>query len=145
MFSQSLESCLTLCSPVDCSPPGPTVHRVLQGKILAWTAISSSSGSFWPRDWTQVFCIAGGFLNTEPPEKPFALHNWKQTIFLKKIFSSIKLRNHPRKLCSLTLACLLSWDGDHILLLKNWWKFFVSPSIDSLQIKRKISAFPETR
>ena len=38
-----------------------TVHGVLQTRILEWGAISFSRGSFWPRDWTQVSCIAGRF------------------------------------------------------------------------------------
>ena len=32
--------------------------------------IPFSRGSFWPRDWTRVSCLAGGFFTTEPPEKP---------------------------------------------------------------------------
>ena len=51
----------TLCDPVDCSPPGSSVHWVFQARILEWVAIPFSRGSSWPRDWTQVFCIVGGF------------------------------------------------------------------------------------
>ena len=42
-----------------CSPPGSSVHGILQARILEWDAIPLSSGSFWPRDWTMVSCIAG--------------------------------------------------------------------------------------
>ena len=45
----------------DCSPPGSSVHGILQPRILEWVAISSSRGSSWPRDQTQVSCIAGRF------------------------------------------------------------------------------------
>ena len=45
---------LTLCDPVDCSPPGPSVHGILQARILEWVAISFSRGSSWPRDRTQI-------------------------------------------------------------------------------------------
>ena len=38
------QSCPTLCDPVDCSPPGSSVHGILQARILEWVAISSSSG-----------------------------------------------------------------------------------------------------
>ena len=38
-------SCPTLCNPKDCSPPGSSVHRILQAKILEWVAISFSKGS----------------------------------------------------------------------------------------------------
>ena len=53
------QSCLTLCDPVDCSPPGFSVHRILQARMLEWVAISFSRGSSQPRDKTRVFLIAG--------------------------------------------------------------------------------------
>ena len=43
------------------SPPGSSVHGISQARILEWVAISFSRGSFWPRDQTQVFCIADRF------------------------------------------------------------------------------------
>ena len=55
------QSCLTLCNPTDCSPPGSSVHGILQARILEWVAISFSTVSFWSRDRTQVFWIAGRF------------------------------------------------------------------------------------
>ena len=51
----------------------PLSMGLLQGRILEWVAMPSSTGSSWPRDWTHVSCsscIAGGFLTTEPPGKP---------------------------------------------------------------------------
>ena len=50
--------CLTLWSPIDCRPPGSSVHGLFQARILAWIAISHSRGSSWPRDWTHVSCIS---------------------------------------------------------------------------------------
>ena len=41
---------LPLCDPVDCIPPGSSVHRILQARVLEWTAIPSSRGSSQPRD-----------------------------------------------------------------------------------------------
>ena len=66
-----VQLCLTLCRPMDCSPPSSSVHGSLQAKILEWVAISSCRGSSWPRDWTCVSYIAGGFLTTEPHGKPW--------------------------------------------------------------------------
>ena len=43
---------------MDCSPPGFSVHGILQARILEWVAISSSGGSSWPRDRTHVSSIA---------------------------------------------------------------------------------------
>ena len=40
------QSCLTLWGPMDCSPPGSSVHGILQEKILEWGAISYSGGVF---------------------------------------------------------------------------------------------------
>ena len=50
--------------PMDCSPPGSSVHGHFQGRILEWVAIPFSRRSFQPRDQTQVSCIAGGFFIT---------------------------------------------------------------------------------
>ena len=62
-------SCLTLCDPIDWSPPGSSVG-ILQARILGWVAMVFSKGYSWPRDWTWVSCTAGGFLPSESP-KPF--------------------------------------------------------------------------
>ena len=39
-LSEVAQSCLTLCDPMDCSPPGSSVHGILQARILEWVAIS---------------------------------------------------------------------------------------------------------
>ena len=49
--------CLTFCDPMDCSPPGPSVHEILQARILEWVAMPSSRGSFQLTDQTQVSCF----------------------------------------------------------------------------------------
>ena len=67
---------------MDCSPPGSSVHEILLARILEWVAISFCRGSSWPRDWTRVSCIAGGFFT---PEWPVSL--------LKRI---LKNRDHKR-------------------------------------------------
>ena len=61
--SEVARSCPTLCDPVDCSPPGSSVHGIFQARILEWVAISFSRGSSQPRDRTQVSRIAGRHLN----------------------------------------------------------------------------------
>ena len=52
---------LTLHDPMDYSPPGSSVHGILQARILEWVAIPFSRGSSQPRDGTQVSYIASGF------------------------------------------------------------------------------------
>ena len=50
-----LLSCIGLfCDPMDCSPPGSSVHGISQARILEWVAISLSRGSSQPRDWTCI-------------------------------------------------------------------------------------------
>ena len=56
------QSCLTLCDPMHCSPPGSSVHGLLQERTLEWVAIPFSRGSSQPGDRTWVSCIAGRFL-----------------------------------------------------------------------------------
>ena len=72
--------CLTLCNPMDCSPPGSSVHGILQARILEWVAMPFSRGSSWPGDRTCVSrssCSAGRFFSTEPLgklwEAPFTI------------------------------------------------------------------------
>ena len=54
------QSCLTLCDPMDCSPPGSSVHGILLARILEWVAVTIL-GSSRPRGQTRVFCFAGRF------------------------------------------------------------------------------------
>ena len=54
---QSLQSCPTLCNPMDYSPPGSSSHRISQERLLEWVAISFSRGSSRSRDQTCISCI----------------------------------------------------------------------------------------
>ena len=67
--------CLTLCDPTDCSPPGSSVHGILQARILQWVAIPFSRGSSQPRDQTQVSRMLVDPFPFEPPRK-FLLAWW---------------------------------------------------------------------
>ena len=58
---QVTQLCLTLCDPMHCSPPGSSVHGILQARILEWVGIPFSRGSFRPSGQTQVSCIADKF------------------------------------------------------------------------------------
>ena len=61
---------LTLCDPMNCSPPGSSVHRISQARILEWAAISFSRGSSLPRDGSCLSCLACRFFTTEAIGKP---------------------------------------------------------------------------
>ena len=59
--AKSLQSCLTLCDPIDCSPPGSPIHGNLQAGILEWVTMPSSRGSSQPRDrncLSYIFCVS---------------------------------------------------------------------------------------
>ena len=77
MCAKSLQSCLTLCDPVHCSPPASSVHGILQARILEWVAGPSSRASSWSRNRTRVSCIlwiAGRVFTAESPGKPSDIH-----------------------------------------------------------------------
>ena len=66
------QSCLTLCGPMDCSPPGSSALGILQARILEWVALPSSRGPFRLRDGTHISRVSGigrWFFTTMPPEK----------------------------------------------------------------------------
>ena len=55
LCAQSLNS-VWLCNPMDCSLPDSSAHGIFQARVLEWVAISSSRGSYWPKDET---CVSG--------------------------------------------------------------------------------------
>ena len=69
-------SCPAVCDPVDCSPPGSSVHGILQARILEGVAISFSRRSSQPRDRTPVSCIAGGFFTIKTLKLPTCIGAW---------------------------------------------------------------------
>ena len=68
-----LQSCPTLCSPMDCGLPGSSVHGIFQVRILEWVATSSSRASSGSRDRAYMSCVScigqGGSLPLAPPGK----------------------------------------------------------------------------
>ena len=56
--AKSLQSCQILCDPMDCSPPGSSVHGIFQARKLEWVVVLSSRESFWPRDRTCISCVS---------------------------------------------------------------------------------------
>ena len=96
-----LLSCVWLfCDPMDCSPSGSSVHGISQARILEWVAISSSRGSSWARDQTQVSCVAGGFFTVwATREAPWQLRSHIITRTRLCLYWSIFLHplgSHPR-------------------------------------------------
>ena len=81
MQAKLLQLCLTLCDAMDCSPPGSSVHRVLQEKY--WSGFPCPP----PEDRTHVSCvscvscIAGRFFTSEPQGKPNRSRNLTKLFF----------------------------------------------------------------
>ena len=80
-WSEVTQSSPTLCNPMDCSPPDSSVHGIFQAKILEWVAISSSRGSFQPKQGSNLcllslLALAGGFFTTEPSGKTLKFYSY---------------------------------------------------------------------
>ena len=63
MCAKSLQSFPTLCNPRDCSPPGFSVHGILQARIVEWLAMPSSREPSQPKDRIRVSCIGRRILH----------------------------------------------------------------------------------
>ena len=107
-----------LFHPMDCSPPGFSVHGIFQARMLEWIAISSSRGSSWHRDQTYIpciYCTAGRFFTPEPLGKPYSrlilIHSCQilpavNSIKIWKFYEELEKAMAPY--CS-TLAWKLPW------------------------------------
>ena len=76
MRAKSLQSCLTLCNPMDCSPPGSSVHGISQARILEWV-VTPSSGDL-PDSGIELVslsspALADGFFTTNTTWEAFTL------------------------------------------------------------------------
>ena len=83
-MTKLLQACPTLCDPVGCSPSGPSVHRILQTRILEWVAIPFSRVFSSPRDQTCVSSTAGRFFTPEPQGSP-----WSRRVYSPKVWLNI--------------------------------------------------------
>ena len=87
-------SCMWLHNHMDCSPPGSSVHGILQTRILEWVSMSSSRGSSQPKDWNTSLgssCIVGVFFTAEPLGMPSKRARHLKICFIKE---DIALKNH---------------------------------------------------
>ena len=110
--------CPTLCDPMDCSPPGSSVHGILQARILEWAAVSR--GSSRSRDRTQVSHVAGGFFTIwttmEAPWDWIPFHMFMAFW----ICSSVKVPFINSLACS-SDVCLFSVDFEGFSLCSGCW------------------------
>ena len=135
------QSCLILWDLMDCNLPHSSVCGIIKARIFEWVAISFFRGSSWPRDRTQVCCIAGGFFtiwatreatdnnnNNSKNNNTIAIgiqgcHMWERRFcegIRTPVFCSCVVTNLP---CDLSKFLLLS--GFSILPMKweDWRKY----------------------
>ena len=131
------QSCLTLCDPMDYSPPGSSVHGIFQTRVLKCAAISCSRASSWPRCQTSVICVSciGRQILYEyatwKPEKPYSAYNEQSTNYdlLRRAtvenpnqcflyLKSSRIKQTLKTETSLFGACMYTSDskGIHVLL-----------------------------
>ena len=101
--SEVIQSCLTLCNPMDCSLPGSPIHGIFQARVLEWVAISFS------RDRTQVsrIVIAGRRFTVWATREVQASQGLVITV------SSFRIWNSSTGISSPPLACTEDRDQDH--------------------------------
>ena len=143
-------ACLTLCDPTDCSPPGSSVHGILQARTLAWVAVHVSRGSSWPRDRTRVssvFCIGKWILYHwchlgSPQHSIIAISarlKWKKTegVLSWRGIKSVPLPSQEYICHRQTKTSLFRLSSDQVTISSNphsstlWmlpWLFFHTPS-----------------
>jgi len=92
-----VQSSLPLCDPADYSPPGSSVHRILQARILDWVAILFSRRSSEPGGETGSPALQADSLLFEPPGKPKRSQIQKNIECMNPFTESSKERktNHP--------------------------------------------------
>ena len=106
------QSCPALCNPLDCSLPGPSVHGILQARILEWVAIVFSRGSSQPRDGTRISYIGRWMLchwatrETLPPVCLNSLLIHLLVIKMRLIWTSMYKFLHGNKCSFLLSICL---------------------------------------
>ena len=100
------KSCLTLCNPMDCSPPGSSVHGIFWTRILEWVAIPFSRGSSWPKDrtWSPALQAASLPLSHQRRRPRISSHFSKESWFLLHEKCSQKPRSGGWE-CLLWLRC----------------------------------------
>ena len=91
VHAQSLQLCLNICDPMDCSPPGSSVHGILQTRILKWVAMLSSRGSSQPNDQMSLMspALAGRFFTTSTTWEATYTHTHIHTLFTSRYTVSL--------------------------------------------------------
>ena len=135
-------SVMTLCDPMDCSPPVSSVHGILQARTLKWVAIPFSRGSSRPRDWTQSPALQADSLLSEPLGKPSAENGDLETrrevgtgqedlrITCREVAMEVKLANR-----------LILWENGERREKWLWEDYWVQRSREQRKVIRKVENY----
>ena len=120
------KSCLTLAIPWTVACQAPSVHGILQARILEWLAISFSRGSSLPRNRTQISCIAGRW---------FA--NWamrERTLYISIVIHifNVKINNMQKSLQTTFFKVSILWLSHFVYILRKLWKKTFSKGINEM-------------
>ena len=133
------KSCRTLWDPVDCSPPGFSVHGISEARVLKGIAISFSTGSSWPKDRTCTSCVsslADGFFTTKPLGKPKIYSNWRGENLIPRL-KQLKNSIHCSLLSKLFLNEMTLWSivaSNHFLQKVNLCKYFIKIKLLTISV-----------
>ena len=84
-----IQSCPTLCDPMDCSPPGSSVHGILQARILEWLPFPSRGDLPNPGIKPGSPALQTNSLPSEPPGKPLCCGSLIKNCFICRFLSSV--------------------------------------------------------
>ena len=139
------ESCLTLCDPIDRSPPSSSVHGILQARVLEWIAMPFSKGSSPPRielrsptlqaDSLTVWASRETLISFYLPNNPME-EIWLLTPFHR--FRKLRLVHHQSKWWKKSFECFIKSQTKGSLQVQNFLLFNVKThplSINSLPRK----------
>ena len=113
--SEVTQSCPTLCDPMDCSPPGSSVHGILQARILEWFAFPSPGDLPDPGIELRSPELQADALTSEPPGKQFLLKGEYMFLMTSKSFSRL-VEIFRKNMCSIAEGGVHAIE--HIFVLK---------------------------
>ena len=97
--AKSLQSCPTLCDPIDSSPPGSTVSGILQARTLEWVAISFSNAWQWKvkvksLSRVQLFATLWTAAHQAPPSMGFSRQEYWSGVPSPSLYYVLHIHNY---------------------------------------------------
>ena len=138
-YTQSLQSCLTLCDPMDCSPSHSAVHEILQARTLEWVAMPSSRRFSQFRDWTLISCVSCIALEIECIQIPVSSANlsWALMLCFQLFISRLLLKpqssSQPSGFETLCPYCTSTYET-MLRIFSSLWLLFDVFQIDPICI-----------